>query len=316
MTSLVARGPDGGNLLGFLSALGALAVLDDAWTERRVRLSWTFAAVGWRPVLEAEGDLSEADIAQTILDACGGAARRPEFTELGDDLSVTHSAFRDVAARAANAATPDERRWADFIAAFGCELPKKEKEATIQDTALRTMSGAGHQHFLRSMRELANLATADDVRRALFEPWRYGDERPTMRWDPVDDRRYALRADDPAKSKSAPIRTVRGANRLAIEALPLLPTMPRCRRVETTGFQYGGSSVGRTIRWPIWEVPSSRATLVSLLASRDIVADPPDRDRLHAIGVAEVFASTRVTTGKIRSFTPAKALLGGTRCTL
>lgn len=312
MSEHVAIGPNGGTLLGFLAAIGTIAALDLAWPDRSVRLSWTFAAVGWRAVFEVDGETDEDEISKTLLETCRGS-ESAEFNSLGDDLSVSPELFRSVAAAAAREATATNRRWADFVSAFGCEMPGEEK--TIDDTALRTMSGAGHQHFLKSMRDLAAMTTVDDFRRALFEPWGYADERPTMRWDAVDDRRYALRADDPSGSRDAPIRTVRGANRLAIEALPLLPAIPSRRRVETTGFLYRSKSYkdGRRLRWPIWNVPCTRPVVASLLSSNEVVREELNAGRLRAMGVREVFASTRLTVGKLRTFTPAIALIGGSQ---
>jgi hypothetical protein len=51
--------------------------------------------------------------------------------------------------------------------------------------------------------------------------------RPSLRWDSVDYRRNTLRAFDPPDPATAPILTVRGANRLAVEALPWRPTFLR-----------------------------------------------------------------------------------------
>ena len=79
----------------------------------------------------------------------------------------------------------------------------------MTDTAFRTMSGAGHQHFLGFMRELAVHTTADQLRRALLSRWDYADSRPSLRWDPADYRPHALRADDPSTD---PIKTMRGAD--------------------------------------------------------------------------------------------------------
>ena len=80
---------------------------------------------------------------------------------------------------------------------------------------------------------LSEHTSREDLRLALFAPWRYLDEKPTMRWDPMDDRRYALRAGNPSK---APLRTVRGANRLAIEALTFLPTVPHGQPFDNNRF--------------------------------------------------------------------------------
>jgi hypothetical protein len=91
---------------------------------------------------------------------------------------------------------------------------------------------------------------------------------------------------------------MRGANRLAIEALPLFPTAPMGRRVRTTAFREGES--GTEIRWPIWTDPLELSSIASLLASRNPELRP---------GVAQVFRAVRFTEGKYRNFSPSKAML-------
>jgi hypothetical protein len=53
---------------------------------------------------------------------------------------------------------------------------------------------------------------SSELHEALFEPWTRQDPTPAFRWDPAEDVRYALRADDPSGQKST---TQHGANRLA-----------------------------------------------------------------------------------------------------
>lgn len=307
MTEHLAIGPDGGNLLGFLASVGALATLSNAWSDSDVRLSWRFHEAAWRPVLHVS-EVSREDEILDALDASlslGGLGR--QCVELGDDLPVAAEQFAKAVARAQESACPEERRHADFLTAFGSEVCT-DARGRIQDTALRTMSGAGHQHFLKFMRDLAAQTTREHLRSALFEPWEYSDKGPTMRWDPADDRRYAYRADDPASSTRFPIRTVRGANRLAVEALPCFPTAPRGGRLETTAFPR--SDGGRALRWPIWDARVTLPTLRSLLGHPDLATQPPlPVTRLADIGVVEVFRSRRVTAGQFRNFTPAEALL-------
>lgn len=314
MSRHLAVGPDGGNLLGFLSALGALATLDRVWSQDTVKMCWAQHWGGWRPVFHLPKDISEEDILDAIYGELCKDQDPPGRDVLGEDLSVSPETFRAFIQQVALEAQPGKRRLADFAMAYGCEVTVDNGK--IQDTALRTMSGAGHQHFLGSMAELGRLTTKADIAAALFRPWEYKDERPSMRWDPVDDRRYAYRADDPAKSKSYPIRTVRGANRLAIEALPLFPTAPDGKRLTTTGFPRPDSSRrgGRTrwlIRWPIWQVTIPLSVVRSLLTHPAVVGGEAPWAGLVAMGVVEVFEAERLTEGQFRNFTPSRGLIGG-----
>jgi hypothetical protein len=53
--------------------------------------------------------------------------------------------------------------------------------------------------------------------------WTRRDSTQSFRWDPAEDRRYALRFADPSTDKGL---TVHGANRLACIALPLFTAVP------------------------------------------------------------------------------------------
>ena len=304
-TPLLLNGLNGGNPLAYLAALGALRTTALMWPDQTVRMHWSSAQGHWHPHLTLAREVDRDDwltaLAQTLESGSGHAA----FT-LADDLTVPCSKFREAAKDAASQALPGDRSHADFLAAFGSEAIESEangkEPGQIADTALRTMSGAGHQHFLGFMRELAKGTEIGHLRHALFETWRYADPGPSMRWDPVDDRRYALRWRQPSGD---PVTTVRGANRLAIEALPLLPTAPVRARLETTGFtQRKGRGVLWT--WPIWTVPVPLDVVRSLLSLPQLQADEPDRRNLSAQGIAEVYRCERITEGKYRNFTSAR----------
>lgn len=296
-------GLDGSNPLAFLAALGTLRVLSRVWPERDVRLGWEFRAGRWTPVLNGPADTSPEAVVAALDPALRDLAGQASFT-FADDLKLPAGEFATFARQASDQArNGGDPRAAEFAAAFACELVTQES-GDIQDTAFRTMSGAGHQHFLKFMAELARITTPAQIQAALFRSWQYDEHKLSMRWDPADDRRYSLRWDDPSGDV---IRTVRGANRLAIEALPLFPVAPMGGDLETTGF---GSPTGRGTfwTWPIWAPPLLLDTVRSVLALETLQSAKPDRRELAARGIAEVFRSKRITTGKFRNFTPAEAV--------
>lgn len=301
---LCLHGLDGSNPLGFLAALGTLRILATHWQHQRPQLYWERRG-GWRATLRLREPASEEAISSVLAERLAGRDTRPEFHELGDDLTIAPTAFRDFARQAMESATMADRETADFLAAFGADS-HVGPSGQIQDTAFRTMAGAGHQHFLAFMRNIIGRTTAEHLHKALFAPWRYDDpvQNATLRWDPVDDVRYALRARNPSGD---PVRTtggsVLGANRLAIEALPMFPTAPGRDRVITTGFQ-GERASNTFFRWPIWTHAASVDVVRSLLALSDLQANSLDRKLLSHRGVAEVFQSQRLTVGKVRNFTP------------
>jgi hypothetical protein len=222
--------------------------------------------------------------------------------QVGDDLTLNRGQFREHLAAQLAAVEPSKRETVDWLAAFGSEVygvgPKKER---MSDTEIRAIGG-GQQCFLGTMRELAAGTDAGHLRRTLFAPWDYSDDRPSMRWDPADYRPHALRADNPSK---APIKTMRGANLLAVQALPLFPVVPSGGRAHTTGFQVRD---GRTeITWPIWIDPLDVNTISSLLASPEV--QEADRHTMIRRGIVQIFRARRYTEGQYRNFSPAKTLL-------
>ncbi|HSI11261.1 MAG TPA: hypothetical protein VK961_04425, partial [Chthoniobacter sp.] len=221
------------------------------------------------------------------------------------DLKIPHEAFRKIALKTVD----DFLNHADttaaaFVAAFGCDAITNE-DGTIEDTAFRTMSGAGHQHFLEFMNTLAKETSREQLHEALFGPWRYRDPSPVMRWDSEDDRRYSLRWDDPSKD---PVRTVRGANLLAIAALPLFPTVPFSgSELGTTGFK-GKGSRDTFITWPIWSGALSLDAVRSMLGLQALQEDNVTAISVAPLGIDAVYRSQRITLGKYRNFTPTKSL--------
>ena len=199
-------------------------------------------------------------------------AGHPAFA-LGDNLEVAPAEFRDFSERAAGCASED-RTCADFAAAFGCDAITAEKggKPVIQDSDFRTMSGSGHQHFLKFLRNIVARTKPSHLEKTLFEPWRYDDpvENQTMRWDPVDDQRYAISLENPSGDPSRKERgTMLGANRLAIEALPLFPTSPAGQTLKTTGFR-GESSRDCYWTWPIWTAALPPDVVRSVLSLKEL----------------------------------------------
>ena len=298
---LVLSGLDGGNPLGFLAAIGVLNTASVAGLGLPWRMKWIAQDGSWFPVLFASRVVSSEELVELLASSLQREAT-PEF-DFDRNLNVDAEKFRKVAQDAQCCASIGDRRYADFVTAFGCEVVVTRDGKSIQDTALRTMSGAGHQHFLGTMKQLRAAATSRHLYRALFNTWDYLDEKLGLRWDPEEDRRYALRWGNPSDTSRNPIQTMWGANRLAVEALPLLPAVPDGRRLETTGFTRRDRAVLFT--WPVWECAISLEVVRSLLALAELQESEPGRTKLCAMGVAEVYRSQRITVGKYRNFTHA-----------
>jgi len=210
---------------------------------------------------------------------------RPDLA-VEKNLNMTASEFRTVAAGIVAATPRAGRDPADFLAAFGVEVEERGK---VRVTQFRFVNGGKHQDFLPSYLELAARATPDHYRRALFEPWDYRDEGSTFRWDPSEDRRYALRWSNPS---STPAGSMWGANHLAFEALPMFPCIPTSRGPATTSWQ------GDAFVWPIWRPSIPMNVVASLLAHPLLRARPSDRQRLVPLGIEEVYSARRIPVGK------------------
>lgn len=300
-TDLTFPALQGSSLLGFLAALGAFRTLAVLPEGSDVRMRWVPRGGSYCPVLRLPSPEASEVIAEKLHSALRGLADHYVIT-VDKDLKISRGVFRKLAAKAAeDFLTHTDPTAASMVTAFGCDAVGNE-DGTIEDTAFRTMSGAGHQHFLEFMNLLAKETTPEQLREALFGPWRYRDSSPTMRWDAEDDRRYALRWDEPSKD---PVRTVRGANLLAIAALPLFPVVPTSSStVATTGFS-GRGSRGTFVTWPIWTGWLALDAVRSLLGLKELQGRSETSAKLlEMYGVAAVYRSQRITLGKYRNFTP------------
>ena len=297
--ALSLNGLDGSNPLAFLAAIGTLRTLAVAEIRSNPRLAWVAHEGAWMPQISSGKILSKDELIEILVPALRRHST-PEFN-FAKDLNLEPEEFKRAAVEARDNATQCDRRYADFLAAFGCEVLVDKGTKKIQDTALRTMSGAGHQHFLGTMKELAKAANAARLRMSLFRSWDYFDKKLGLRWDPEEDRRYALRWGNPSGDT---IQTMHGANRLAVEALPLFTAFPGPRQLETTGFSKRGKAVSFT--WPIWTGALSLDVVRSLLSLPELQESTPNRTALNAMGVVEIYRSLRITVGKYRNFTQAR----------
>jgi hypothetical protein len=301
-TDLTLPALKGSNLLGFLGALGAFRTLTKLPETTQVRMRWVQGGGSFYPALRLPIPADADSVVERIHTALHQLADHYVIT-VDKDLKVSRTDFRRLATKAAddflNHTDPTA---AEMVSAFGCDAVCSD-EGVIEDTAFRTMSGAGHQHFLEFMNVLATETTVEQLREALFGPWRYRDSSPTMRWDAEDDRRYALRWDEPSKD---PVRTVRGANLLAIAGLPAFQVVPISgKTIATTGFS-GRGSRDTFVTWPIWSAWLSLDVACSLLNHTALqLRSEASSEDLKSLGVSAAYRSQRITLGKFRNFTPA-----------
>ncbi|MFZ5543431.1 MAG: type I-G CRISPR-associated protein, Cas3-extension family [Pseudomonadota bacterium] len=303
---LLLGGLDAANPLGFLTLLGTVSVVNKF--EPNVKAHWGPTPNGWRPVISGHGRGREAFV-EAVTSTLAGFGSKP--FDLDAKLPFQRKAFRAKLIDALKVVGPAERRTADLLAGMGSDAHSDETGAFL-DTALRMVrSGdSGGQGFPRYVLAVRSGLGANEIDSVLFSPWRYADDCSSLRWDPLEDQRYALRADDPSKNsnKRAGSRGVKAANALAAEALALLPVQPQSRGVVTTGFAISAlRDVAFT--WPIWTQPCGVDVIRSLLAHVQLSQAEPDFRVLRALGVAEVLRAERVAPNVYyKNFAPARAV--------
>jgi len=186
------------------------------------------------------------------------------FLSLGKSIAVPPEEFAAFANTTANRLFEigsSGRSNADFVPAFGSEVCVA-KNGSITPTEFQLITGSGHQFFLETFGKLMQSVGTEQLHRAIFGPWTYGDQRLSFRWDPIDDRRYAVSWEDPSNTIS---KTEHGANLLAAFALPYFPVCPTPDGAESTGFRYSNGESFFT--WPIWSGglgPDSVRSLIQL----------------------------------------------------
>ncbi|MBI5770295.1 MAG: hypothetical protein HZA93_21145 [Verrucomicrobia bacterium] len=225
---------------------------------------------------------------------------------LGQRPDCTIEEFRRHARTMIQTARITSRATLDMLASFGGELSCSDEEK-IESTPFSFLGGAGHQWFLDTARELMAKTSETKLREALITPWSYADEKLTMRWDPLDDRRYALMDRDPTATDNKST-TVWMANLLGYVALAFFPCAPISRGSATAC--WADTEEAPRFRWPLWVSPLSANSVSSLLthASMASTGDESSTRELRSRGVAAVFSCHRLRNGKFTNFSPATAV--------
>ncbi|MCP5550139.1 MAG: hypothetical protein H7A53_04525 [Akkermansiaceae bacterium] len=256
-----------------------------------------------REVRPIEQEFEQARAAH--LCALKEAVPSPELA-LGQRPDCTAEEFRQNAETFVRDASQEDRLAVDLLAAFGSDGAMTKERITA--TPFCFITGSGHQWFLDTARQLMTEVTAERIRLTLFEPWTYQDEKLSMRWDPLDDRRYALMDRDPtaADNKS---KTVWMANLLAYRALEFFTSAPARSGLQTTGWTRINKS--QCLTWPLWEDALTGSTIRSLLQLRELSEESPNQ-RLRDRGIKATFRCERIQVGnpplhKI-NFSPSRAV--------
>lgn len=318
------------NLLAFMALLGLLRALETAEPAWRPRAYWDETQHPLRPVLTLAESTTQEEIAEATARGVDVLARFHEFDRA--DVSYTREEARELLKRLSpgdeSGESEQERfRRAGESAVFEALVSDgavREKEDKVWPSPLCFLFGQGHQHFLdrladvpsgRLPKKLEKLKSPPDLRApsfitcALFAPWRREDPTDGLRWDPAEDRRYALRADDPSGD---PAGAQHGANRLAAIALPLFSTAVGARRGETRllarACSYAADGAIQ-FTWPLWARHASLAGAAALLSHAELAEAAPELRALPAgAGIFALMRAERISVGKFFNVTAARRL--------
>ncbi|MDY0170274.1 MAG: hypothetical protein RBS80_27265 [Thermoguttaceae bacterium] len=299
---LILRGLDGSNPLGFLAALGTLRVLDST-----IHMKWIPSGGTWVAAVSAINgqSLDEPsflkELSTTLCDSISehpacvleglrtgtGSERRQLFEERRDQAAFTN------------------RVAADWLCALASDVSSGD--------AVNQLQTSRRDYFLGNLTAIMKRTTLDHLRRALFNRWDYADplQNQSLHLDPSEDRRHAHQwnrpSGDPNRNKAGGML---GANRLAIEAIPLFPSIPEGDRLHTTGFT-GNRPTDTRWTWPIWNVAVSVQCARSLLSMAVLQAERFTTTQVESLrhsGIVAVFRANRILVGKTPNFTPSRRI--------
>ena len=294
-------GLDGSNPLGFLAALGTLALADCLWPGAAIW--WRPCANSYRPTLRCgTGDRDELAerLAAFVRDEL---ATGPAWAANDAVAEWSTAGFR--AALAASLDAGDARAAGLLSGLASDAVPKNEKEpgGPVKETALSHANGQGGQKLLKFYRDMVEMSDADLLAGSLCRRWEYAHAKPRFRWDPIDGRNFSVGT---GSANTEPAGVEIGANLLAFNAIGLLPCYPTTGGLATTGYARltlsGEARAGEYLTWPIWRHAAGVDVVRGLLALPELSRPTPDAQALAAIGVLAAMRTKRTVDAQKNLF--------------
>lgn len=294
-TKTELRGLDGSNPLGFLAALGVQAALDHA--RRPAALQWTDMPL---PYPSLSGGVELKTVAEAAVDLAEHWLAGPALAKhVENKLKLSRAEIADYLRRARAEGSAGVLAQC-LVAENSLDNQQKAKPSDLYFTA-------GQMKFVTMARAILGEVTGDELVADMTGPWTYTGKRPSLMWDVVDDRVYALRATDPSSEKKL---SNPGAEALALMGLSLYP----CFRSATGTVSQGcaGSWKRGTFTWPLWSRPASLAVVKALLAHASASeADVCSNARFYVgWGIAKIMQAQirRSEQGGYGTFGPARTV--------
>ena len=257
MSEIELCGLAGNNPLGFLAALGAQVALGHAGKSTELR--WTAAALP-HPLLSGGVELEA--VTGAALSLAQDWLTGPVFAQDVDNkLKLSRCEITDYLKQARAAGSAGVLAQC-LVAENSLDNQQKAKPSDFYFTA-------GQMKFMTMARQILDKVTAEELAADMTGPWKYDSKRPSLMWDVVDDRVYALRATDPSSEQKL---SNPGAEALALMGLSRYPCFRSAAGTVSQGC--AGSWKRGSFTWPLWDRPASPATVKTLLAH----ASSPDAD--------------------------------------
>jgi CRISPR-associated endonuclease/helicase Cas3 len=291
---LLLPGLDGTNPLGFLAAMGVLVALDQSDALGPATLQWRSERGTWIPVVYPSAAAEQDELIATVRQVlCTNTQSHPAL-RWKDSANGQPDVIRKMIFE-----NPDS-----WSACIGVE-PLVHTDDSKRMSQLQT---ARKDYHVKAIENLLKGVDENQLRKTLFAAWDYAEplEGLTLHIDPSEDRRHAHQWNQPAGD---PNRKIQGnmiaANRLALEAFPLFPTVHDESVGQTVGFK--GRYMNDTFwTWPLWSEVTNVHVIRSLLTLAELQKEHPSRQKLRAMGIGAVMRSQRILVGKTPNLTPAQ----------
>ncbi|MCA9189669.1 MAG: hypothetical protein KDA99_28795 [Planctomycetales bacterium] len=212
---------------------------------------------------------------------------------IGKHLNAKLDEFRETLKDAIAESSKETRAVVDLLASFGSDVCGTRQGDQMEPTPFCFVTGSGHQYFLDTARQLTECVDVSRLETSLATLQEPADEKLSMRWDPTEDRRYALMWEDPTASGNKSL-TNWATNLLAYHGLQMIPTVPARKGLETVGWS---TADGLTWRWPIWRAPATVDVVRSLLSCVPTNNHRQELSDLSSLGVVAVYQTTRIQVG-------------------
>lgn len=286
-------GLEADNLLAFLALLGLLRALDTSRPEWATRVRWSGMPLVASVSLDVQ--VNRSDFVRAVTEGVTTIATSYAF-DANKDIVYSQEEFRALCAR--HATRIEELQILAAIGSDGC--PKRDSD-NIEPTPYCAIFGQGHQHFLTRLREVVSTespALQVALEQALFETWEYTDKTLSFRWDPQEDRRYALQGGNPSDDRNK-TGTVAGANSLAAIGFGCLITVPTSHGLEALGV--AGRRGAKKLCWPLPGRSTSLTGYMALLQHPALCSDNGLK-KLSSYGVIGLAKAKRIQVGKFFNF--------------